>query len=142
MRISCCKGLISTPCSGNRITFKVQLGIFSLNLEILFPKLPVQNGLYSKRLFKQNEFFFRVNFFFNKNNFFERGYKYLFWINNFFWKRKIFTEKIFFYLKIIRIFFLSFVQMKDEMVLSCLKLKQNSFKPLKQSVFTFTTKTF
>ena len=26
--------------------------------------------------------------------------------------------------------------------LNCLKLKQNSFKPLKQSMFTFTTKTF
>ena len=37
---------------------------------------------------------------------------------------------------------LSRVQMKDEMVLSCLKLKENSFKPLKQSMFTFTTKTF
>ena len=32
--------------------------------------------------------------------------------------------------------------MKDKMVLSCLKLKQNSFKPLKQSMLTFTTKTF
>ena len=31
--------------------------------------------------------------------------------------------------------------MKDKMVLSCLKLKQNSFKPLKQSMFAFTTKT-
>ena len=38
--------------------------------------------------------------------------------------------------------FLSLVQMKDKMVLSCLKLKQNSFKPLRQSIFTFTTKTF
>ena len=38
--------------------------------------------------------------------------------------------------------YLSLVQMKDKMVLSCLKLKQNSFKPLKQSMFTFTTKTF
>ena len=37
---------------------------------------------------------------------------------------------------------LSLVQMKGKMVLSCLKLKQNSFKPLKQSMFTFTTKTF
>ena len=27
-------------------------------------------------------------------------------------------------------------------VLSCLILKQNNFKPLKQSMFTFTTKTF
>ena len=35
---------------------------------------------------------------------------------------------------------LSPVQMKDKMVLICLKLKQNSFKPLKQSMFTFTTK--
>ena len=26
--------------------------------------------------------------------------------------------------------------------LNCLKLKQNSFKPLKQSMFTSTTKTF
>ena len=32
--ISCCKDLISTPCSGNRTTFKVQLGKFSLDLEI------------------------------------------------------------------------------------------------------------
>ena len=32
--------------------------------------------------------------------------------------------------------------MKDKMVLNCLKLKQNSFKPLKQSMFTSTTKTF
>ena len=32
--------------------------------------------------------------------------------------------------------------MKDKMVLSCLKLKQNSFKPLKQSMFTFATKRF
>ena len=32
--------------------------------------------------------------------------------------------------------------MKDKMVLNCLKLKQNSFKPLKQSMFRFTTKTF
>ena len=32
--------------------------------------------------------------------------------------------------------------MKDKMVLSCLKLKQNSFKPLKQSMFTFTKKRF
>ena len=32
--------------------------------------------------------------------------------------------------------------MKDKMVLGCLKLRQNSFKPLKQSMFTFTTKTF
>ena len=32
--------------------------------------------------------------------------------------------------------------MKDKMVLSCLKLKLKSFKPLKQSMFTFTTKTF
>ena len=37
---------------------------------------------------------------------------------------------------------LSLVQIKDKMVLSCLKLKQNSFKLLKQSMFTFTTKTF
>ena len=37
---------------------------------------------------------------------------------------------------------LSLVQMKDKMVLSCLKLKQNSFKLLKKSMFTFTTKTF
>ena len=37
---------------------------------------------------------------------------------------------------------LSLVQMKDKMFLSCLILKQNSFKPLKQSMFTFTTKTF
>ena len=36
----------------------------------------------------------------------------------------------------------SLAQMKDKMVLSCLKLKQNSFKPLKQSMFTFTTKAF
>ena len=27
--------------------------------------------------------------------------------------------------------------MKDKMVLNCLKLKQNSFKPLKQSMFTY-----
>ena len=32
--ISCCKDLISTPCSGNRTTFKVQLAKFSLDLEI------------------------------------------------------------------------------------------------------------
>ena len=32
--ISCCKDLISTPCSGNRTTFKVQLGKLSLDLEI------------------------------------------------------------------------------------------------------------
>ena len=38
--------------------------------------------------------------------------------------------------------FLSLVQMKDKMVLSCLKLKRNNFKPLKQSMFAFTTKTF
>ena len=38
--------------------------------------------------------------------------------------------------------YLSLVQMKDKMVLSCLKLKQNSFEPLKQSIFTFTAKTF
>ena len=38
--------------------------------------------------------------------------------------------------------YLSLVQMKDKMALSCLKLKQNSFEPLKQSMFTFTTKTF
>ena len=38
--------------------------------------------------------------------------------------------------------FLSFVQMKDKMVLSCLEVKQNSFNPLKQNMFTFTTKTF
>ena len=31
--------------------------------------------------------------------------------------------------------YLSLVQMKDKMVLSCLKLKQNSFEPLKQSMF-------
>ena len=37
---------------------------------------------------------------------------------------------------------LSLVQIKEKMVLSCLKLKQNSFKSLKQSMFTFTTKTF
>ena len=37
---------------------------------------------------------------------------------------------------------LSLVQMKEKMVLSCLKLKQNSFKPLKQSMCTFTTKAF
>ena len=37
---------------------------------------------------------------------------------------------------------LSVVQMKDKMVLSCLKLKQNSFKPLKQSMFTVATKVF
>ena len=37
---------------------------------------------------------------------------------------------------------LSLAQMKYKMVLSCLKLKQNSFKPLKQSMFTFTTKAF
>ena len=30
--------------------------------------------------------------------------------------------------------------MKDKMILSCLKLKQNSFNPLKQTMFTFTTK--
>ena len=38
--------------------------------------------------------------------------------------------------------FLSLVQIKDKMVLSCLKLKQNNFKPLKQIMFTFTIKTF
>ena len=38
--------------------------------------------------------------------------------------------------------YLSLAQMKNEMVLSCLKLKQNSFKPLKQSMFTFTTRAF
>ena len=38
--------------------------------------------------------------------------------------------------------FLSLVHMKEKMVLSCLKVQQNSFKPLKQSMFTFTTKTF
>ena len=32
--------------------------------------------------------------------------------------------------------------MKDKMVLRCSKLKQNSYKPLKQNMFTFTTKTF
>ena len=32
--------------------------------------------------------------------------------------------------------------MNDKMVLSCLKLKQNSFKSLKPDVFIFTTKTF
>ena len=32
--------------------------------------------------------------------------------------------------------------MKDKMVLSCLELKQNSFRPLKQRMFTFTIKTF
>ena len=32
--------------------------------------------------------------------------------------------------------------MKDKMVLSCLKLKQNSFKPLKQSMFTLQQKRF
>ena len=32
--------------------------------------------------------------------------------------------------------------MKDKMVLSCLKIKQNSFKTLKQGMFTFTTKAF
>ena len=37
---------------------------------------------------------------------------------------------------------LSLVQMKDKMVLSRLKLKQKRFKPLKQSMFTFTTKMF
>ena len=37
---------------------------------------------------------------------------------------------------------LSLAQMKDKMVLSYLKLKKNSFKPLKQSMFTFTTKAF
>ena len=37
---------------------------------------------------------------------------------------------------------LNLVQMEDKIVLSCLKLKQNSFKPLKQSMFTFTTKAF
>ena len=37
---------------------------------------------------------------------------------------------------------LSLVQMKDKMVLSCLKLKKITFKPSKQSMFTFTTKTF
>ena len=30
--------------------------------------------------------------------------------------------------------------MKDKMVFSCLKLKQYSFKPLKQSMSTFTKK--
>ena len=38
--------------------------------------------------------------------------------------------------------FLSLVQIKDKMVLSCLKLKQSSFKHRKQSMFTFTTKAF
>ena len=37
---------------------------------------------------------------------------------------------------------LSLAQMKDKMVLNYLKLKKNSFKPLKQSMFTFTTKAF
>ena len=37
---------------------------------------------------------------------------------------------------------LSLVQMKGKMVLSCLKLKQSSFKSLRQSMFTFTTKAF
>ena len=37
---------------------------------------------------------------------------------------------------------LSLAQMKDKMVLSYLKLKKKSFKPLKQSMFTFTTKAF
>ena len=32
--------------------------------------------------------------------------------------------------------------MKEKIVLSCLILKQNSFKPLKQNMFTFTTKRF
>ena len=32
--------------------------------------------------------------------------------------------------------------MKDKMVLSCLELKENSFRPLKQRMFTFTIKTF
>ena len=32
--------------------------------------------------------------------------------------------------------------MKGKMVLSCLKLKQNSFKPLKQSMFTLQQKRF
>ena len=36
---------------------------------------------------------------------------------------------------------LSLVQMKDKIVLNYVKLKQNSFKTLKQSMFTFTTKT-
>ena len=38
--------------------------------------------------------------------------------------------------------YLSLAQMKNEMVLSCLKLKQNSFKPLKQSMFTLQQKRF
>ena len=33
-------------------------------------------------------------------------------------------------------FCLSLVQMKEKMVLSCLILKQNSFKPLKQSIYS------
>ena len=38
--------------------------------------------------------------------------------------------------------YLSLAQIKSEMVLSCLKLKQNSFKPLKQSMFTLQQKRF
>ena len=32
--------------------------------------------------------------------------------------------------------------MKDKMALSCIKVKQNSFRPLKQSMFILTTKKF
>ena len=38
------KALISTPCSRNRITIKVQLGKFSLIVKILFPQLSVFEG--------------------------------------------------------------------------------------------------
>ena len=54
----------------------------------------------------------------------------------------IFTVHYSTHFSVLQITSLSLVQMKDKMVLSCLKLKQNSFKPLKQSMFTFTTKTF
>ena len=54
-------------------------------------------------------------------------------------KRSI-SSKLHEFLKLI-FFHLSLVQMKDKMVLSYLKLKQRSFKPLKQSMFTLTTKT-
>ena len=42
----------------------------------------------------------------------------------------------------LRAVLLSLVQMKDKMILSYLKLQQNSFRPLKQIMFTFTTKMF
>ena len=43
---------------------------------------------------------------------------------------------------IVSVFILRLVQVKDKMVLNCLKLKRNSFKPLKQSMLAFTTKAF